>query len=85
VTREFEPDKPDSYQLKYYARAVGNVRVGWLGSKDEDHEILALTSVRHLDQREMARVRSKVRKMEKRAYVISKDVYARTSPMAPGR
>ena len=85
VIREFEPDKPDSYQLKYYARAVGNVRVGWLGSKDEDHEVLALTSVRHLDQRAMARVRSELRKMEKRAYTVSKDVYARTSPMTRGR
>jgi hypothetical protein len=85
VTREFEPDKPESYQLKYYARGVGNVRVGWLGSKDEDHEVLALTSVRRLDQRAMARVRAAVRKLEKHAYVISKDVYARTPPLARRR
>jgi hypothetical protein len=80
VTREFEPDKPQAYQLKYYARGAGNVRVGWLGKNDQDHEVLVLTAVRHLGPRGLAHVRKEALKLEARAYKISKDVYARTSP-----
>jgi hypothetical protein len=80
VTREFEPGKPQSYQLKYYAPGVGNVRVGWLGKKDQDREILALVALRHLSGERLARVRDEALKLEKHAYEISKDVYARTAP-----
>jgi hypothetical protein len=79
VIREFEPGKPESYQLKYYARGVGNVRVGWLGRKDEDREVLALVAVRHLAGQRLARVRKEVLKLERRAYEISKDVYGLTA------
>jgi hypothetical protein len=80
VAREFEPDRPDSYQLKYYARGLGNVRVGWLGKKDQDREVLELVEVVRLDPQALARVREEALKLERRAYKISKDVYAHTAP-----
>jgi hypothetical protein len=80
VTREFEPDKPGASQLKYYAPGVGNVRVGWLGAKDEAKEVLVLVKVLHLRPAAMAQVRADALKLEKRAYRISKNVYGRTPP-----
>jgi uncharacterized protein YbaA (DUF1428 family) len=83
VAREFEPDKPESYQLKYYARGVGNVKVGWLGRRDEDRELLVLVKVVHLDQQALAEVRREALRLEARAYQISEDVYGRTPPSKP--
>ena len=83
VAREFEPDKPESYQLKYYARGVGNVKVGWLGRRDEDREVLVLVKVVRLDQQAMAEARREALRLEARAYQISKDVYGRTPPSTP--
>jgi hypothetical protein len=83
VSREFELDKPESYQLKYYARGVGNVRVGWLGRKDEDQEVLVLVKLLHLSPLALADVRRDALKLEQHAYKISKDVYGRTPPSTP--
>ncbi|MGH3342736.1 MAG: hypothetical protein ACRDPK_07620 [Carbonactinosporaceae bacterium] len=80
VTEEFEVDKPDAFQLKYYAPGVGNVRVGWRGSKEEDKEVLELVRLTQLGPRQMADVRAAVLRLEDRAYRISEDVYARTPP-----
>jgi hypothetical protein len=80
VLREFERSKPDASQLKYYARGLGNVRVGWLGANDEDHEVLVLTRVRHLDAKAMARVRRQALLLERYAYERSKAVYGGTAP-----
>ena len=80
VTREFEPGKPGANQLKYYARSVGNVRVGWLGANDHSQEVLMLVEVVHLSSAAMARARADALKLEKRAYKISKAVYGRTPP-----
>jgi hypothetical protein len=83
VAREFELDKPESYQLKYYARGVGNVRVGWLGRKDEDREVLVLVKVVRLGPQALAEVRRDALKLEQHAYQVSKDVYGRTPPSTP--
>jgi hypothetical protein len=80
VLREFERSKPDASQLKYYARGLGNVRVGWLGANDQDHEVLVLTRVRHLDAKAMARVRRQALLLERYAYERSKAVYGGTAP-----
>jgi hypothetical protein len=80
VLREFERSKPDASQLKYYARGLGNVRVGWLGANDEDHEVLVLTRVRHLDAKAMARARRQALLLERYAYERSKAVYGGTAP-----
>jgi hypothetical protein len=77
VIDEFEPTKPGAHQLKYYARGVGNVRVGWRGT-DPEKEVLVLDDVQQLGPRPMARVRAAVREHEARAYV-----YGRTPPAKP--
>jgi hypothetical protein len=83
VTREFETGKPQAFQVKYYARGVGNVRTGWAGAKDEDHEVLVLVKLRHLGPAALARVRASALEMERRAYRVSKDVYGRTPRAVP--
>jgi hypothetical protein len=80
VIREFEVGKPDSYQLKYFAPGVGNVRVGWLGKKDQDREVLALVDLVRLGPQALSRARREALKLERHAYKISKDVYAHTPP-----
>jgi len=80
VCIKFERSKPDASQLKYYARGRGNVRVGWLGANDEDHEVLVLTRVRNLDAKAMARVRRQALLLERYAYEGSKAVYGGTAP-----
>jgi hypothetical protein len=81
LIREFEPGKPDAYQLKYYGRGVGNVRVGWEGENDEDHEELRLVKITHLNAEGLAKAREAAMKMERHAYQVSKDVYGKTAPM----
>jgi hypothetical protein len=83
VIREFETGKPDAYQVKYYARGLGNVRVGWAGSKDKDKEILVLTKVVHLSPAGLRNARAQALKMEKNAYARGKDVYGRSQPAVP--
>ena len=83
IAREFEPDKPEASQLKYYARGVGDVRVGWLGKRDQDREMLDLVKFVHLDQQALAEVRREALRLEARAYKVSKDVYGRTLPSEP--
>jgi hypothetical protein len=83
VTEEFEVGKPDAYQLKYYSRGVGVVRVGWRGSKEEEHEVLVLMKVVQLTPDVMAGVRRAVLAQEERAHKYSEDVWALTRPMEP--
>jgi hypothetical protein len=80
VTEEFEPSKPDAYQLKYYAPGVGNVRVGWRGEGEDQRETLGLVKVIQLRGKALQKVRAAALALERRAYQISKDVYGRTSP-----
>ena len=80
VTREFSRTEPGAYQLKYYAPGVGNVRVGWGGANEDEHEVLVLTKLVHLDADALAEVRQKVLEQEQRAYRISPDVYGKTAP-----
>jgi len=78
VLREFERSKPNASQLKYYARGLGNVRVGWAGANDQDHEVLVLTRVETLGAKAMASVRRQALLLEQHAYKTSKAVYGRT-------
>lgn len=80
VIEEFENALPDAFQDKYYAPQVGVVRVGWRGSKDESKEVLKLVSVTNLDQAQLAEARKGALELEKRAYRISKNAYAKTAP-----
>lgn len=80
VTEEFEPDKPNASQLKYYARGVGGVRVGWKGKGEKEREVLQLVKVVKLSPAQMAKVRQQALAQDKRGYRVSKDVYRHTTP-----
>ena len=84
VTREWNPDEPGAFQLKYYARGIGNVRVGWAGPKEKEREVLALTQLEDLGPEEMEALRAEVLKLERRAYEVSKAVYGNTAPIRSG-
>jgi hypothetical protein len=75
--------EPDAQQLKYYARGVGNVRVGWRGAGEKTKETLELTRVERLDAAALAEVRAKSLEMERNAYQRSTAVYANTPPAEP--
>jgi len=83
VIAETSAAEQDAEQLKYYARGVGNVRVGWRGAGEKTKETLELTKGETLDAKAMAEVRASAMKMEKAAYQRSKNVYARTPPLEP--
>lgn len=79
VMDEYSVSEP-GFKLKYYARGVGQVRVGWRGPV-EDRETLELVELKQLGPEELAEVRDKALALEKSAYEISKDVYAHTKPL----
>ncbi len=77
VIDEFEPTKPGAFQVKYYARGVGNVRTGWRG-RDADREVLVLEKVVRLGADALARSRARALELETRA-----SVYGQTPPAEP--
>ena len=81
VIAETARSEPGAEQLKYYARGVGNVRVGWRGAGEKTKETLELVEVTQLSAAELEEVRAKALEQEQRAYAYSKDVYAQTAPM----
>ena len=83
VTREFSRDEPGAHQLKYYAPGVGNVRVGWGGPNEEEHEVLVLTDLLQLDAEALAEARTKALEQEARAYENSRAAYGGTLPSQP--
>jgi hypothetical protein len=80
VTREFSRSEPGAYQRKYYAPGVGNVRVGWGGPNEHEHEVLVLTQRVTLDAGTLADVRADALAQEADAYRMSPAVYGGTSP-----
>jgi len=80
VNAESSLGEEGAFQLKYYARGVGEVRVGWKG-EDESQEELELVELVQLSPEELAEIRAMTLELEKHAYEISKDVYSQTSPM----
>jgi len=67
VIEEFNQEEPGAFQLKYYARGVGNVRVGWSGD-DSQREELELVEVVQLSPQDLAAVRAEALELEERAY-----------------
>ena len=67
------------YQLKSYARGVGEIRVGWRGDA-ETREELELVSSELLDGAALAEVRRLALELEQHAYEISPDLYGQTDP-----
>lgn len=80
VIDEYNKEEPGAFQLKYYARGVGNVRVGWRGNVT-DQETLELVQIEELSAEELAKADDEALKLERHAYEISKDVYGRTKSM----
>jgi hypothetical protein len=79
VIDESSKEEPNAHQLKFYARGIGNVRVGWRG-EPTDKEELELVKFEQISADELAKAREESLKLEKRAYEISKDVYGETQP-----
>lgn len=75
VIEEFNEEEPGAIQLKYYARGVGNVRVGWSGD-DENQEELELIRVVKLDAEAMKEVRRDALALDRRNYI-----YGDTKPI----
>ena len=80
VIRETARSEVDAQQLKYYARGVGNIRVGWAGHGEKTKETLELTKVEQLSPKDMAEIRAKALELEASGYQRSKTVYALTKP-----
>ena len=80
VVEEFEQGADDAFQDKYYAPGLGVVRVGWRGADDESKEVLELVRVSQLGPAQLASARTQALQMERHAYTVSKDVWARTEP-----
>lgn len=78
VIEEFEPAYPDAFQLKYYARGIGQVRVGWRGKEETEKETLELVKVEQISPEELARVRTEALRMQTWA-----NTYSLTPPLAP--
>jgi hypothetical protein len=70
----------NAYQLKYYARGVGEVRVGWTG-EDETQEELELVERVQLNLEELAEINSMARELERHAFEVSDNIYGKTSPL----
>lgn len=77
VVEEFAQKEPGVFQLKYYARGVGNIRTGWRGD-DTQQEEMELIEVVKLDSEAMAEIREEALAMEERGFM-----YAQTSPVEP--
>jgi hypothetical protein len=69
VIREYEPAIRGISQLKYYAKGVGSVRIGWLGEEDEERETMELVRLATLTAEELAQTRATVLEHESRAYM----------------
>jgi hypothetical protein len=80
VIAESSLGEENAYQLKYYARGVGEVRVGWKG-EDETHEELELVERTELSPEELAELRALALELETHGFEVSKDVYGQTSPL----
>jgi hypothetical protein len=83
VIDEFNPDEPDAHQLKYYAKGVGGVRVGWAGSREEEQEVLGLIKLETLGNAALGRVRAQVLAQDARGSKTSPNVYGKTPPIVP--
>jgi hypothetical protein len=78
VIDEWNPTETGAREQKYYAPAVGNVRVGFSGGQEQ--EVLVLRKVRRLGHRALARARARALALDRRAYRVQKRLYGQTPP-----
>ena len=83
VIEEYSEGEPTSFQLKYYAPGVGNVRVGWRG-EDESREKLVLTKAVTLTASEMDAARTAAGELEGRARMYGTPPPAERRPPTSG-
>lgn len=79
IMDEFNYKEP-GFKLKYYARGVGHIRVGWRGDEPQQ-ESLELTKFEQLGPKELADVRKNALALEKDAYKNSKGAYSKSQPI----
>ncbi|MCB0567715.1 MAG: hypothetical protein KDD01_25385 [Phaeodactylibacter sp.] len=81
VIKETSEEEPGIFQLKYWARGVGNVQVGFKGD-DPSAELLELVDVMQLKGENLVEMREQALELEKAAYgrKVNKKVYALTKP-----
>ena len=79
IIDEFNVDEPGAYQQKYFAKGIGNVRVGWRGN-DEGQEVLELVEWVTMSDESMAAARVAAFALEASAYANS-DIYGETAPL----
>ena len=72
--------EPGVFQLKSYARGVGEIRVGWRGGGDTQED-LTLKSKATLNGAALEKFDKLARAMEAHAYQISPDLYGKTEKM----
>lgn len=80
VNAEANLDEKGAFQLKYFARGVGEVRVGWSGT-DQTKEELQLVEYKQLSPEELVEIHSQALELDKHAYEVSPDAYGETLPM----
>ncbi|HSB65111.1 MAG TPA: hypothetical protein VLD65_00950 [Anaerolineales bacterium] len=80
VNAEANLDEKGAFQLKYYARGMGEVRVGWSGA-DQTKEELQLVEYKQLGLEELAKIHAQALELDKHAYEVSPDAYGKTQPM----
>lgn len=78
VMAESSDGEPGIFQLKSYARGIGEIRVGWRGEA-ESREELQLYRLRHLTGDARAKIRAEALALETHAYEISPDLYGKTA------
>ncbi len=78
VLAESSLGEGDIYQIKYYARGAGEVRVGWRGPAHVAEE-LELVEVQQLEPGALAAARAGALSIEAHAYQISTEVYGQTA------
>lgn len=82
VIAETSLEEEGIFQLKSYAKNVGNIQVGWRGETDSKEE-LDLVEFRQLSADELADIHADALALEDMAYETSPDVYGQTSRSAP--
>ena len=76
VNAEWTPEEPGARKLKYYARGVGSIRVGF--TSGEQREKLVLVRATRMRGTELDRVRAGALELDRRGYRVSPKLYGRT-------
>ena len=80
VIAESSLDEEEIFQLKSYAKGVGNIEVGWRGEADSKEE-LGAAEFGPVSAEELDEYRTLALEMEAHAYEVSPEVYGLTEPL----